>query len=235
MKPWDQGYGAPKKSSGGKPWDKTYSPQVRSVNPEFIPREGETEDEMIQRIAAERIAKLREEGTINKMDPSDRFMVGMGAGADRVIRNVGNMLGLVSDEDLEAQQKYYDDIATSRDANIGMFAGETAAVTPIAMGAPSVLAKTLGTVGKSAGKVLGGMGRNQRLAAETVKEAGKRAATEVSKKTYPGLLRATGRGMTEGAVEGAILAGPDQRMGGGIIGGTLGGGMGALAGGIGRL
>lgn len=119
------------------------------------------------------------------MSTSDQFWAGAGRGAVDVARNVGNIAGVYSDEQLRAANAEDAPLLDTTAGQVGNFVGQTAAVTIPTMGVAGLAGRATGT--------LGNIARN-----------------------------AIGRGMIEGATQGAIVAGPDRRLTGAAQGAAAG-------------
>jgi hypothetical protein len=138
--------------------------------------------------AAKALIRNRLEG--GEVDPTegmsgmDKFLAGAGSGAMNVLRQTGNMLGMVDDEALAEQRRIDAPLMATGAGQAGRLAGEVGAVLPAGMGAGAVARGVLGQGAR--------------------------------------MLPA----MAEGATEGAILAGPDERGAGAGMGGGIGGAMG---------
>ena len=165
MKPWEKGYTpitAPPSSSAGKPWDRGYTPRTRpqSSGPGYeewrkLAQPGESYDDMIQRLTREREGAPVDPYEKAMEESDNKFLIGMGAGAHRIGMNVGNMLGLVSDEELAKEKEIYDKVNQNRDAAMGQFVGEMAATAPVGMGIGGAVAKGLSAAKPVAGRFLG--------------------------------------------------------------------------------
>lgn len=131
------------------------------------------------------------------MSTAEKLGAGFQAGLRDVGRNVGNIVGLVSDEDVKKARKLERALRATGAGQVGAFAGEAAALAPVSMGT-GALAK--------AGSAAAALGRSRALP----------SAVKALGTTLP---RASGRGVTgaaraalEGGAAGAILAGPDNRL-----------------------
>jgi hypothetical protein len=106
------------------------------------------------------------------MSTFEKLAAGAGSGMANVGRQVGNILGMVSDEDIEAAAQLDKPLTETTPGAIGRFVGETAALAPVGMGATGAAAKVLGRAlpaaasrvlpmaagGAAEGAVLGGPG-----------------------------------------------------------------------------
>ena len=132
--------------------------------------------------------RMKEEA--QTLDPTEgmsglqKFVVGIGQGLSNVGRHAGNMVGMVSDEDLAESKRLDTHILNTGAGKAGSFLGEMAATAPIGMG-------VAGLAGRTA------------LGAKTV-------ASPI------------GRGVVEGATQGAVMADPGERGAGAVLGGALG-------------
>ena len=135
------------------------------------------------------------------MSWGEQALAGIGGGMLNAGTNIGNMLGLVPDEDVTSQSEAYGALGDTTAGMLGQLGGEVLATAPLGVGAGSLVGRVLPGAARAAG--LGNAARNAAMMA------------------------------TEGATEGAILAGPDNRGSGAILGGGMGGlfsGAGALGG-----
>lgn len=119
------------------------------------------------------------------MTTGEKLRAGIGRGMMNVVRNVGNMAQLVSDEDMQDAAALDAPLMETGAGKVGSFIGETAAVMLPTMGAAGLLGR--------------GAGLTAQLARSPI-----------------------GRGMVEGAVQGAITAGPGNRTGGAVLGAGAG-------------
>jgi hypothetical protein len=80
------------------------------------------------------------ESTAALLDPSaltedmgtgERLAAGFGQGLSNVARNVGNIVGLVEDEEVEAAKRRDEALLDTGAGSVGSFAGETAALVPL--------------------------------------------------------------------------------------------------------
>lgn len=122
-------------------------------------------------------------GKIRPLSGMEKAVYGFGLGARNIGLNAAEMLGLTSPERVREAQAEGAPITGRFPGNVGAFAGETAALFPVGMGA-------------------GG------------------AATRLGMAPR-GVLA----GVTEGAVQGAVAAGPDNRMEGLAMGAATGGAL----------
>lgn len=112
---------------------------------------------------------------------------GIGRGYVNVVRNVGNLTGLYSDEKMRDAQQMDADLLATGGGKIGSAIGETAILAVPGAGASGLLAK--GALGARAAAV---------------------ASNPI------------GRGALEGAYQGFVTAGPDNRVQGAALGGAFG-------------
>ncbi len=134
------------------------------------------------------------------MSTYDKFMAGMGRGMVNVARQLGNITGFVSDEEMAEAREVDRPLMRTGAGRVGSFAGELATTVPLAGGAVGLGARAAGAALPAA------------RTAMAARPIGAGAA----------------RGLAEGAIEGAILAGPEARTQG-AIGGALGGSVGGAA------
>ena len=151
------------------------------------------------------VAKHREQWAAKTaaedMNWGEQALAGIGGGMLNAGTNIGNMLGLVSDEDVTSQSEAYGALGDTTAGMLGQIGGEVLATAPLGMGAGALAGRVLPGAARAAG--LGSAARNAGIMA------------------------------TEGATEGAILAGPGQRGQGAVLGAGLGGtvsGIGSAAG-----
>lgn len=145
-----------------------------------------------------------------KYDPTtgNSFMENTLIGFDRGVTNtgkqLGNLVGLVSDEELKDQKDLDQSLMSTWGGNIGSMAGE--------------LMVTGGPIGGGAGAGVRAAGRGLQAA---------RRAGSISPGVAKGLGAVAGSPVTRGAVEGAayggLYGGPDNRTAGMGIGSTIGG------------
>ena len=171
------------------------------------------------------IAKKKEDDDLAASAPTrdmtsfQRFRAGMGQGVKNTGRQVGNMAGLVSDESIEEANERDKYLLDTTAGKIGSFVGETAALAPLMF---------LGGPVAAAGKGLQLLNR-----ARTGGKAVKALGTALPRARGAGTLGAA-TAATEGAAAGAILSGPDNRMGGAVGGAVGGAAMNKVIGGVGR-
>lgn len=122
------------------------------------------------------------------------FIEGVGAGMTNVGRQVGNIVGLVDDETLE-EQKNLDRHMTFGKGGGGKFVGEMVATAPVGMGVGGAVAKGANAL---------------------------RLASRPGKALASTLQRGAGRAAVEGATYGGVLAGPDDRGTGAVVGAAAG-------------
>ena len=138
----------------------------------------------------------------------DRFIEGMGRGVVETGRQIGNIFGIISDDELADAEKLDADLMATGMGQFGSLVGEVAATLPISGG--------VGLAGKAAGTGL-------RAA---------RSAGTVSRKGFSRAGRAlqspVARGAVEGAAIGAIFGGPEHRVAGAAGGAGFGAGGGWL-------
>lgn len=120
-------------------------------------------------------------GKVRPLSGMEKAVYGFGLGARNIGLNAAEMLGLTSPERVREAQVEGAPITGRFPGNVGAFAGETAALLPVGMGAGGA-ATRLGMVPR-------------------------------------GVLA----GATEGAVQGAVAAGPDDRLSGLAMGAATGG------------
>ena len=132
------------------------------------------------------------------MSGAELFLAGIGRGMTNVGRQIGNIFGAVSDEELAERRELEAPLMQTGAGRVGSFTGELATTVPLAGGA-------VGLASRGVGAML--------------------PAARTAMASRP-ILSGAGTGAAEGAIEGAILAGPDQRLSGalgGAAGGTVGG------------
>ena len=122
-------------------------------------------------------------GKVRPLTGMEKAVYGFGLGARNIGLNAAEMLGLTSPERVREAQAESAPITGRFPGNVGAFAGETAALLPVGMGAGGA-ATRLGMVPR-------------------------------------GVLA----GATEGAVQGAVAAGPDDRLSGLAMGAATGGAL----------
>ena len=122
-------------------------------------------------------------GKVRPLTGMEKAVYGFGLGARNIGLNAAEMLGLTSPERVREAQAEGAPITGRFPGNVGAFAGETAALLPVGMGAGGA-ATRLGMVPR-------------------------------------GVLA----GATEGAVQGAVAAGPDDRLSGLAMGAATGGAL----------
>ncbi len=128
------------------------------------------------------------------MSGTEKFLAGVGRGMVNVARQVGNMVGVVEDAELEEARELERPLMETGAGQAGSFVGELATTAPLAGGLVGLGGKALAT----ARPALQGMTAARPIATG--------AAT----------------GAAEGALEGAILAGPENRLQGAALGLGLG-------------
>lgn len=140
----------------------------------------------------------------------EQALLGVGRGMSNVGRQVGNILApilpdslAVSDAELESYRQLDQPLMNTTGGKVGSVIGEIAATAPVAGGIVGAGAKGLGAAMPSVKAAMSGTRMGQ-------------------------LGTGAGLGLSEGAIEGALLAGPDNRAQGAALGGTLGAGGGAL-------
>lgn len=138
-----------------------------------------------QLVAEQQAADKAQYNPTNGMSGFEKFRAGVGQGMTNVARQAGNMVGVVSDEDMADYAAADQPLMDTGAGKVGSFIGETAAVVPLTM-------TGVGAVGR-AGQVGANVARN-----------------------------IIGRGITEGAIQGAVTAGPGNRFEGAIQGGAAG-------------
>lgn len=132
---------------------------------------------------------------------ADRFVIGMGQGMTNAARQAGNIAGLISDEEMEGYRQLDRPLLDTDMGGIGAVSGEIAALAPLAGG-------LVGAVSKLVGKTIPAL----------------KGATTGPRWTSIG--SGAGRGGAEGALEGAVLAGPGNRLEGASSGLGFGVGLG---------
>lgn len=153
----------------------------------------------------ERIAEY-----VEGMGAAERLGAGFQSGLRDVGRNVGNMVGLVDDEEVESKRDLERPLGRTLAGGTGKFAGEMAGLSPLgAVGA-------VGRAGAATGKALRGGSRLRKALAAPVARRVPQGAASV------------GQGAAQGAAAGAIMSGPDERIGGAAAGASVGGLLSAL-------
>lgn len=139
----------------------------------------------------------------------DRFTEGMGRGFVNTGRQVGNMFGLISDEEIAEARQIDKDLMATGMGITGDIVGSLAATAPL-------------------GGAVGGAAKGLSLArgASTAARGGRALGRT--------LAHPAGRGTVEGAVYGSVYAGPGKRGEGAMWGAGLGLGMGGLVKGLGN-
>lgn len=138
----------------------------------------------------------------------DRFVEGMGRGAVETGRQIGNIFGFISDDELADAQAIDKDLMATGMGQFGSVVGEIAATLPVSGG--------VGMAGKAAGTGL----RAARSAGNISRQGFSRAGRV--------LQSPVARGAVEGAAIGAIFAGPEHRVAGATGGAAFGAGGGWL-------
>jgi len=138
----------------------------------------------------------------------DRFVEGMGRGAVETGRQIGNMFGFISDDELADAQAIDADLMATGMGQFGSVVGEIAATLPVSGG--------IGMAGKAAGTGLRAARSAGTLSRQGFSRAGRVLQSPVA------------RGATEGAAIGAIFGGPEHRVGGAMGGAAFGAGGGWL-------
>jgi len=138
----------------------------------------------------------------------DRFIEGMGRGVVETGRQIGNIFGIISDDELADAEKLDADLMATGMGQFGSVVGEIAATLPISGG--------VGLAGKAAGT-----GLRAARAAGNVSRQGFARAGRV-------LQSPVARGAVEGAAIGAIFGGPEHRVAGAAGGAGFGAGGGWL-------
>ena len=133
----------------------------------------------------------------------DRFVEGMGRGSVETFRQIGNIFGVISDDEIADAQKLDQDLMATGMGQFGSIVGEIATTLPVSGG--------IGAAGRAAGRGL----------------AAAQKAGNISRKARVGLGRGlqsrAGRGAVEGAAYGGIFGGPDNRAEGAAMGAAFGG------------
>lgn len=138
----------------------------------------------------------------------DRFVEGMGRGAVETGRQIGNIFGFISDDELADAQAIDRDLMATGMGQFGSVVGEIAATLPLSGG--------VGLAGKAAGT-----GLRAARSAGTLSRKGFSRAGRV-------LQSPVARGAVEGAGIGAIFGGPEHRVAGAAGGAAFGAGGGWL-------
>lgn len=203
---------------------------------------------LAQRIAEARqkeeaLAAIAEERANEDWSPTsgqsgfDNFIAGVGQGASNIGRNLGNMVGLVSDEDLAEAKQLDEALLDTTAGSVGSFAGEMAALAPL--GAAGAIPKAAGAASKAvpalgrAGQALTNTLARVPGAGQTAAMAG-RAASSAPGQVAARFAPAAG----QGAAAGAITGDPGDRLQsaaeGAALGSALSGTVGALGSRLGR-
>jgi len=130
----------------------------------------------------------------------ERGFMGFGQGVKNVGMQLGNILGVVPDEDIQSMRTLNRPLMDTTAGTVGGVVGETAALAPAAGG-------TVGAVGKLASKAI--------------------PALRTASAARP-IATGMGVGATEGALEGAVVGGPGRRGEGAAMGAIAGGLTGGL-------
>lgn len=138
-----------------------------------------------------------------------RLREGIGRGFVNTGRQVGNILGMVDDEEMAEAAKLDADLMSTGMGMTGDLIGSIAATAPI-------------------GGAVGGAAKGLQAAGTASRGA---RALDLAGRT---LAHPAGRGAVEGAAYGSLYAGPDNRAGGAMWGAGLGLGMGGLIKGLGN-
>ena len=138
--------------------------------------------ELLRQKAFDAGVKLKQLKMVQQMPTSERVLAGVGQGMSNVGRQVKNIFGLTSDEELKQAAELDQPLLSTKSGKVGSFIGETAATLPA------------GGVAGAGTKVLG-----EQLAKNL-------------------LLR----GATEGAIQGAVTSGPENRLAGATSGAMFG-------------
>ena len=171
-------------------------------------------------LLAKNEAEMRERANPTRnMSTGQRLLAGTGQGMTNAARQVGNMVGLVSDERMEEAKAKDAALLDTTAGTVGSFVGETAALAPLTL---------LGAPVAAVGKGLQLLNR-----ARTGGKAVKALGTTLPRATGAG-TQGMARAATEGAAAGAILSGPDNRMGGALTGAGGGAIMNRTVGALGR-
>ncbi len=133
----------------------------------------------------------------------EQLLLGIGRGMSNVGRQIGNIAGIVSDEELEGYRQLDQPLMQTTGGTVGSLVGEIAATAPLAGG-------VVGAGARGAGAVMPSV----------------RAAMQGTRAGQIGT--GAGLGLSEGAIEGALLAGPGQRAEGAGTGALLGAAGGSL-------
>lgn len=137
---------------------------------------------VLQQKAAEAGTLAERLKMVEEMPTSQRVLAGIGQGMTNVSRQLSNIFGKTSDEDVKEAAELDKPLLGTTSGKVGSFIGETAATMPV------------GGLAASGTKALGGqLGKNLLL-----------------------------RGAAEGAAQGAVTAGPDDRMSGAMLGAGAG-------------
>lgn len=139
----------------------------------------------------------------------EQMLIGMGRGMSNVGRQVGNILEPilpeslgVSDKELASYSALDKPILNTGGGMTGNIVGEMAALAPLAGGAVGAGARGMGAMMPAARTAMGATRTGQ-------------------------VASGAGTGLAEGALEGSLLAGPDNRASGALTGSLLGGTGGA--------
>ena len=108
-----------------------------------------------QLVAAQQEADRAEYNPAAGQSAGRLFLEGMGQGAMNIVRNVGNMAGVVSDERMAEAAAQDAPLLATGAGKAGAFAGETAAVTLPTMGVAGLAGRVGGLASKVAANTLG--------------------------------------------------------------------------------
>lgn len=137
---------------------------------------------LLQQKALEAGTKLEQLKMVQQMPTSERVLAGIGQGMSNVGRQVKNIFGLTSDEELKQAAELDQPLLSTKSGKVGSFVGETAATLPA------------GGIAGAGTKALGGQAAKNLLL----------------------------RGATEGAIQGAVTSGPENRLAGATSGAMFG-------------
>ena len=144
--------------------------------------------------------KAQMSSQVGQMSTLERGLAGIGQGMVNVGRQVGNIFGMISDEEMEQYRQLDAPLLETTAGKVGSVIGEVASLAPVAGG-------LVGAAGKAASSAIPAL--RTAAAARPI-----RAGAAV--------------GAAEGALEGAVIGGPDNRglgAGVGAIAGGLTGGI----------
>lgn len=171
-------------------------------------RQAEDKQARIEEVRAEEAAALEAFDPTEGMTTFEKTMAGMGQGVANIGRNVGNIVGLVEDEELEEAKALDEDLLDTTAGSVGSFVGEMAALAPL--GAVGGATRAAGAVGRVAPRVASKFPRALSSASSAANAA------------------------LQGAAAGAVTADPNERGAGAVQGAAAGALLNKTLGALGR-